>query len=48
MTAKVQDSKSNCDACSSKTHRNDFFVLLVKANVGAHPACTKGLFVQKR
>jgi len=26
--AKVQDIKDNCDASSSKTHRNDFFVLL--------------------
>jgi hypothetical protein len=46
--AKVQDIKSNCDASSSKTHRNDFFVLLIQGNFGVHPAFTKGLFVQRR
>jgi hypothetical protein len=52
MIAKVQDIKSNCDASSSKTCRNDFFVIIVQANTGAHPTsypmCTKGLFVQRR
>jgi hypothetical protein len=52
MIAKVQDIESNCDASSSKTCRNDFFVLLVQANIGAHPAscpvCAKGLFAERR